>query len=121
MTPPDRFASVSGAPSQHEFFCRHTGHNHREATGSNTSPQYSHSMNPRYPPLMPTPREIRAALNAEQYEQFNREWEAAIDEAMETFDLSCVEKMLDRWQRITPTAPAPQAEPPGVPADASDA
>ncbi len=47
-----------------------------------------------------SPREIRAALTAEEIGDFDREYRQTMADAAESLDLSGVLAMLERWRRI---------------------
>jgi hypothetical protein len=47
-----------------------------------------------------SPREIRAALVAEEAGHFDREYRQAMADAAESLDLSGVLAMLERWRRV---------------------
>ena len=54
------------------------------------------------PPSLPlpgaTPREIRAALHPEDREAFDRDYQAALDEAGRSLDLAGVHDVVEHWR-----------------------
>ncbi len=54
-------------------------------------------------PLGATPSEIRAALIGEEIGDFDREYRTVLAETAETMDLSGLQEMLKRWQRVALT------------------
>jgi hypothetical protein len=46
-----------------------------------------------------SPREVRAAIVPEERPDFDQQWETALAEAAEAFDLTGVYRVLDSWRR----------------------